>query len=283
MAARIVLDGLALRDEGPTLTLTVGPGQSLCVLGPAGAGKSLLMETLAGDRNAERGKAQIDGTVAFASSAGSNRRQKPQALIPRGGQGGGASAKATEVLGATGLWDVRARSLAELSPSQLAACALLEPLSSGADVLLLDGDLDRIDPWALRGVLDLLDQRLAEGAALVATTHRPDLAARFDTLVVLADRQVRFAGTPDELVRQGPPYRMTVKCLEQPGVRALVEPFEVSVIVTEDGAIELTAKEGQHLAQRLLLEGYGNVETVLLRPPTLEEALLRLLTTSPAR
>jgi hypothetical protein len=59
------------------------------------------------------------------------------------------------------------------------------------------------------------------------------------------------------------------------GVRALVAPFEVSVRDTDDGVV-MQASEGQQLAAKLLLEGYGDVKLVVLRSPTLEEALLSL-------
>jgi ABC-type multidrug transport system ATPase subunit len=187
-----------------------------------------------------------------------------------------SAAKATDILVATRLWDVRHSAVADLTPSQTAACELIEPLASGADLIVIDGQLDRLDPWTLRVVLDYLGTLRGHGAAFVIATNRPDLIGAFDAVVVLKDLAVRFAGTVDDLVRSGPPHTLNVATENRPGVQALVAPFEVSVRETQDG-VRLEAAEGQSLAARLLLEGYGDVKFVVIRPPTVEEALLSLM------
>jgi ABC-type multidrug transport system ATPase subunit len=179
---------------------------------------------------------------------------------------------ATEALTATRLWDVRHLPVVELSPSQAAAAELLEALLSDAEIALIDGQLDALDPWTLPGVLELLRNQRSNGRTLIVSTHRADLVRELDAVIVLRDSQVRFAGTIEDLLRAGPPHTLEVATDNQAGVRALVAPFRVSIRPLENG-VRLEAPEGQELAARLLLEGYGDVKFVVLRPPTIEEAL----------
>jgi hypothetical protein len=112
--------------------------------------------------------------------------------------------------------------------------------------------------------------------SLIAATNRLELGSEFDALVVLSGGSIRFAGSPAELVRKTESHEFTVSAKDHSGVRALVSPFSVSVQqVGEDLCIR--AAEGQELAARLLLEGYGNVRHVVYRTPTIAEALLNLI------
>jgi len=272
MSEILGLEHLSLSPSGPTLTMTLAPGQSLGVVGPAAAGKSRLLRILAGEERPAQGAAHAHGRVAVASADGLSRRAKVQSLARRSGTG---AQDATDLLSALGLWDARGLSIGELTPTQLAACELIEPLVSGAALLIIDGQLDLLDPWALRGAIGVLRDRLGAGAAVVVATHRPDVIESLDAVVVLRDQQVRFAGTVADLKRQGPPHELRIATDDQAAVRALVAPFTVSVRATDDG-LRMEAREGQELAARLLLEGYGDVNFVIVRPPTLEEAILSL-------
>jgi ABC-type multidrug transport system ATPase subunit len=268
------MEGLALQPGGPTVTLSLATGGSLAVVGPGASGKSRLLRVLAGEERPAQGEARVMGTPWLSQPREFSRRANPQALASRGGRG--RASIATEALLATRLWDVRSRPVSELSDSQVAACELLEPLTSGADLLLIDSALDRLDPWALRGTLDFMRGLRTSGAAVVASTHRPDLVAAMDLVVVLNGEQVRFAGSLPDLLHAATPHTLHVSTENAAGVRALVEPFTVNVEETERG-LRLQAPEGQDLAARLLLEGYGDVRLVVVRPPTVEQALLGLV------
>lgn len=274
MAETLALDHVSLLAKGPTLTLQVGPGQSLCVIGPGASGKSRLLAVISKRERPVRGSVHAPSRTSIAGRSELPWRAKPQA-IARSRGGTNEAALAAEVLSGLRLWDVRLKPISQLSESQQAACELIEPLMSHAPLLVIDGQLDRLDPWALDGALHLLKDRLASGAAVVVATNRVDLASVFDTLVVLRDQAVEFAGTVADLLREGPEQTVEVETGRQPTVRALAEPFEVRVRETEEGLV-FTTPEGQALAARLLLEGYGDVRMVLLKKPSLTEALLKL-------
>jgi ABC-type multidrug transport system ATPase subunit len=153
---------------------------------------------------------------------------------------------------------------------------LLPSLVSRDDIIVIDGLLDGLDPWTLHDVLGLLQLRQAEGQTVCVATNRPDIAARMDVLVVLDRMHVRFAGGPSDLLRSAMVSRIEVHTESHPAVRSLVRPFEVTITESE-GVISLEAAEGQEIAAKMLLEGYGDVKFVVLSQPTVEMALRALL------
>ncbi len=275
MSEILGLDHVSIAESGPTLSMGIERGQWVGLFGPGGSGKSRLLRVLAGEEVPLQGTVELRGETAVAATVPALRRSRPLGLARRG-RGPHVASIATEALIATRLWDQRNQLVAQLSPAQVAACELLGPLTSGASLLVLDGQLDRLDPWTLQGVIGYLRKLQAQGVALIAATNRASLASEFDAILVLADRQVRYAGPPEDLLRNSTPHVLTVSAEDQPGVKALVGPFSVSMRV-EGKSVRLEAAEGQDLAARLLLEGYGNVRCVVHRPPTLEEALLALI------
>ncbi len=275
MTPSVNLHGVALDAQGGVIDLRLDSRRSLAVFGPAGSGKSALLRVCAGLQAPARGRAELHGRVAYAAPDSAAKKKVPQDLAKAASGAGGAS-RAAEALGALGLWDLRRRQVSQLSPGQQAACDLLGPLSSLADVLVLDGLLDRLDPWAFRATLDLVQKRVAQGAILVLATNRPELAARTDSLVVLKDRRVAFAGSFRELELRAGTCELEVETHDQEGVRALCEPFCVE-LRESNGLLTIRAKDGQELAVKLLLEGYGDVRSVVLRSPTPAELLERTL------
>lgn len=265
--------GFALEKGGLTATFNLQRGESLAVMGPAASGKSRLIEVIQGEGAPVRGKVKREGEV---SSAGGplGRRSRPQAIAQKGPSVSKA-VDASESLSACGLWDHRQTPVSDLSPSQIAACELLTPLSSGAHLLVVDGQLERIDPWALRGVLELLRKRMADGAAVVAATHRLDLALEFDWVILLKSGQIRYAGRTRDLAQHGQ-ETLTVETSNQAAVKALGRPFEVHAEETEGGLL-MKAGAGQELAAKLLVQGYGDVRTVLVRSVSVEEVLRGLV------
>lgn len=271
MSEILGLEHVALSGTGPTLSLSIGSGQSIAVVGPTQAGKSRLLRILAEEEKPGQGQLHFRGKVSAAlGDSLPSRRAKVQSLAK-----GFDTQAATEWLICLGLYDQRGETFGDLTPAQSLAAELVTPLLESSDLVLMDGQLDGLDPWVLSRLEERIRAEKAQGRSFVFATHRTDLAARADGVIVLRDGQVRFAGSVEDLLRTGPPHTLQVETRESGGVRALVEPFEVSVRTEGDG-LRMEAKEGQALAARLLLEGYGDIRFVIVRPTTFEEALLRL-------
>ena len=260
----LTLDGLALTPDGPTLSLGVRAGEAVAIMGPAKAGKSALLRVCAGREKPSRGRAAAAGDFAVAGD-GLGRRARVSSVAK-------GHPRATDTLVALGLASVLDAPVADLVPGHRAAVELLLPLLSGAPLLAIDGQFDRLDPWAYAAAWSALGLARSRGAAALVATDRPEIAAACDAVVVLRDRSVRFAGTPEALRRLGPPHELTVTTERQIGVRALVSPFEVTIEEAPEG-LRMEAREGQELAARLLREGYGDVKFIVSRAPTMDEGL----------
>jgi ABC-type multidrug transport system ATPase subunit len=227
------------------------------------------MRVAAGRERPARGRVTAATECAVASE-GMGRRARVASIAKETGH-----PKANDLLVALGLWEVRNESLGDLALGHRAALGLLAPLLSSASLIAIDGELDFLDPWAHAAAWEALLVARLRGAGVIIVTDRPETAAACDTVVVVRNRQVSFAGTVEALRRLGPPHELTVTTERQAGVRALVSPFEISIHEIPEG-LRLEAKDGQELAARLLKEGYGDVKFVVSRPPTLEEGLLGL-------
>lgn len=267
------LDNVGLQSKGNTLSLTVEQGQSICIVGPAASGKSRLAAILAKTERPARGTIHAPSKIELVTNEELPRRSKPLGLARRSTR---SATRVAEVLTALSLWELRQRPLSHLSDAQRQACSLIEALSGTAPLIILDGSLDGLDPWTLPGTLALLSERVSRGTVLVVTTNRPELVDRFDAVIVLNNQDVAFAGSVSELLRRGIGRELRITSTSVSGVRALIAPFQVNVRETKTG-LEIQAKEGQSIAARLLLEGYGSVDFVYMQPQTVESALSELV------
>lgn len=268
------LSEVALTNRGSPISLTLSRRQTLSVFGPAGSGKSAFLNVCAGRERAEQGSVTRTGKLVLAEPIAAAKKQTPMLLSQD--SGGKAGPFAAEALGALKLWEVRKSPLTSLSAGQLRACAMLPALARSADLILIDGVLDGLDIWMLRDATSLLQKRVATGSALVIATHRPEWAARTDALMVLQDRKPVFVGSLQLLKQRSGKSELQIETTNVEGVRALCEPFSIS-IRGSDGGLLVQAAEGQDLAARLLIEGYGDVKSVVVHEPDARELLEDLI------
>ena len=274
-STNLAFEHLALLDKGSTLTLAVPAGSSVAIIGPTCAGKSRLLNVVIGNEKPTRGEVFRPAEVSVIDGEGITRRDKPGALA-KDSLSEKDSTRVAEVLSALGLWEVRNRTMANLGAEQQVAARFIEALVASPSLILTDGEMDLLDPWTRDRLWQILQTRLAEGATLVFTTNIAALAEKADLVIVLKDQQVLFSDTPSALTRSFSPSTVTVATHDHPGTLALASPFEVEVTQV-DGGTRFEASEGQQLAAKLLLEGYGDVRYIILKAPTFDEALRRLV------
>lgn len=266
----VVLDRVSLAPQGPTVDLQLFPGQSVAVMGPPGSGKSRLIELLSKGGAPSQGRASLEGTGA-RSGFEPGRKLTPR-RIAQSAHTGSSNALVAEALYSTNLHEFMDEPIESLSGSRLRACEVLPCLASRATVLLMDSVLDSLDIWTFERVWSLIRRRLSSGSACVISTHRAEVAARCDYLLLLASGVPRFLGEPEEFVESQSRSEIKVRTRSQKGVEAICDPFQIRADERK-GEVAFSAPKGQELAARLLCEGYGDVEMVLLRKPTLAEAL----------
>ena len=73
------------------------------------------------------------------------------------------------------------------------ALALVRPF----DVLLADEPLDGLDPPSRDVLFELLRETRDAGAAIIVSTHRPDVIAAAGRCVAIRDGRLAYDGAPD--------------------------------------------------------------------------------------
>lgn len=268
----VVLSELALIEGGLKLSWELTAGQKVAIMGASGSGKSLLLDVILGAEAAVRGKATLAGRATAAGMGGFGRRDTPLSVAKAISPG---LENVVETLSALSLWESRESRILDLPPGLAAACDLIEPLLGSEEIVAFDGNLDQLDPWTLRAVLDYMDSQARLGRAFLVVTNNPAAAEKMGGVIVLREGSARFAGTVLELMRHARPAELLVETDDESLVSEVMKPFAISIRKARQGMLVKTEK-GQEAAAELLLKGYGRVKSVLVKEPSFEEALMEI-------
>ena len=207
---------IVLSQGSFTLDFTAELGDGVSALfGPSGAGKTTVLDAIAGLRLPARGRIAVGDRVLFDSSAGVNvapylRRigYVPQdiALFPHlnvrrnllYGRHPGRSPDLDRVLRMLEIETLLDRSVRDLSGGERQRVALGRALMSGPSLLLLDEPLAAVDLPLRRRILPYLDRiRHDLGVPILYVSHDRDEVQQFAEHVVrLEAGRVVAAGTP---------------------------------------------------------------------------------------
>lgn len=215
LAARDLAVAIAGQAVVRDLAFDLTPGQRLVVLGRNGVGKTTLLHSLAGLRQAEAGEVRLAGDSYAALGARAAARQR--GLLPQ--QQGDAfpatvletvlagrhphlsrwawesaadEALAHNALAELGLSELARREIHCLSGGERQRVALATLLVQQPQVYLLDEPLAHLDLNHQIAVLQVFSRRVREqGAALVMVLHDVNLAMRY------ADRALLLFGDGD--------------------------------------------------------------------------------------
>lgn len=200
-----------LEQRGLELSVSVAAGRTLAVTGSNGAGKSSLLEILAGLLVPDTGRAVLDGRVLFdldgrgrgpwvpAHDRGVVLLAQDPLLFPhlsvlenvafgprsRGTDRYRARAAAAQWLEAVDAAPLARRRPAELSGGQAQRVAVARALAADPRLLLLDEPFASLDRTAAPALRELLGRVLAGRMAVVVTHEQADVDA-------LADAEVRL-------------------------------------------------------------------------------------------
>ena len=207
-----LLDGIDLRVE---------KGEYFIILGPTGAGKTVLLEAIAGLHPVRSGEIWLDGrdvTRLEAEKRGIGFVYQDYALFPhltvKGNLLFGLKRRKLprEERGRVMEWLVELLDIAPLlerSPDTLSGgecqkVSLARALSTSPEVLLLDEPLSALDPQHREGVQQELRQihRRLKQTAIHVTHDFEEAIAMGDRIAVLGEGRIQQIGTPDEIFRQ---------------------------------------------------------------------------------
>jgi NitT/TauT family transport system ATP-binding protein len=208
------------------VTLEVGRGEFVCIVGASGCGKSTMLSLVAGLDRATSGEVRAQGRVAlmFQDAALLPWRTAAEnvelALKLRGVARRERRPRALELLSTVRLAEFADRRPHELSGGMRQRVALARSLAQEADVLLMDEPFGALDAITRDVLHDELERVVAEtGLTVLFVTHNVREAARLgDRIVLMSSRPGRVVRTFDVPV----PRRQRIDAPEVAAVAAEV-------------------------------------------------------------
>ncbi|HEX9031521.1 MAG TPA: ABC transporter ATP-binding protein [Streptosporangiaceae bacterium] len=193
------------------LSLTVGKGEFVCLVGASGCGKSTLLSIVAGLDVATSGRVETSGRVAMMFQEPAlfpwltARRNVELALRARRIPKHERRRRAVDLLAAVHLADFADKRPHELSGGMRQRVALARALAQDADVLLMDEPFGALDAMTRDLLHDELERICAERSlSVLFVTHNVREAARLgDKVAVLSSRPGRVIEQYD-VPRTGP-------------------------------------------------------------------------------
>lgn len=192
-------------------TLTVEPGQFVCLLGPSGCGKSSLLNAVAGHVRPTSGEVRVDGDVIRGPGADRGMVFQQHSLLPwmtvwdnvalgpkLSGEGDPAAVART-FLEIVGLWRFANRYPQQLSGGMQQRVGIARALANYPRVLLMDEPFGALDAQTrLMMQENLLQIWKKFRTTVLFVTHDVDEA------IFLADRVIVMSAAPGRIVADIP-------------------------------------------------------------------------------
>ncbi|WP_295120791.1 amino acid ABC transporter ATP-binding protein [uncultured Leifsonia sp.] len=224
-----------------SISLSVRPGEVLCIIGPSGSGKSTFLRCINHLERVDAGRLSVDGQVVGYRQHGdklyelkpkeaSRQRQDIGMVFQRfnlfphmtaleniieapirvkGIPKARAVERANELLARVGLADKGDHYPSQLSGGQQQRVAIARALAMDPKLMLFDEPTSALDPELVGEVLDVMKGLAASGMTMVVVTHEMGFAREVaDELVFMDGGVVVESGDPREVLAN-PQHRRT--------------------------------------------------------------------------
>ncbi|TYL51722.1 amino acid ABC transporter ATP-binding protein [Nocardioides sp. BGMRC 2183] len=214
------------------VSLTVYPGEVVCLIGPSGAGKSTFLRTLNRLESPDSGEIWVGGDPIGFRLADGVLHELPERLIAaqrartamvfqhfnlfphfsalKNVMEGPVKVQkrkpeevrkeATDLLTRVGLGDKIHSFPSQLSGGQRQRVAIARAVAMKPLFMLFDEPTSALDPELVGEVLDVMTALVQEGRTMLVVTHEMGFARRVaDKVVFMADGAIVEQGTPEEI------------------------------------------------------------------------------------
>ncbi|MGA2362300.1 MAG: ABC transporter ATP-binding protein [Candidatus Aminicenantales bacterium] len=195
------------------ISLKIGKGEFVSIMGPSGSGKSTLMNIIGCLDTPTAGEYVLDSDkvagLTFDQLAAVRNRKigfvfqnfnlLPYAtawenielpMLFDGKNGRKRKERVTELLNAVGLYEWRDHRPSELSGGQQQRIALARALANDPPILLADEPTGNLDSKSGEEIMEILGRLWKEGRTIVMVTHNDHIAACSERTIRLFDGQV---------------------------------------------------------------------------------------------
>ena len=212
------------------VSLTIGKGDVIVIIGPSGSGKSTFPRSLNLLETPTSGSVVVEGTDITKKKNAQGKRIDLDAhrrkmgmvfqhfnlfphktvlenltispILVKKTDKAAAKAKAMELLERVGLADRADAYPSQLSGGQKQRVAIVRALAMEPDVMLFDEPTSALDPEMVGEVLDVMKQLARDGMTMVVVTHEMGFAREVGNRVVFMDEgRIVEQGTPEEIFR----------------------------------------------------------------------------------
>ena len=275
------------------LAFSVGRGEIFGFLGPNGGGKSTTFKILSTLYSCRPGQIKMFGMdlsenkiairrkmgIVFQSPALDKKLKVRENLEHQGHlyglSGGELQRRIDRDLNRLNLKDREKDKVETLSGGLQRRVELAKALLNDPELMILDEPSTGLDPAARRefwGHLETL--RRGQGMTVLVTTHYLEEADRCDRLLILDQGKKVALGNPEELKAEigGEVLRIKAKNPEALMV-SIAEKLKVQTLLV-GGLIQIEQPKAHHLVAPLLDVFSGEVLSLTLGPPTLEDVFI---------
>ena len=225
------------------ITLDIHRGETLCIIGGSGTGKSVMMKMLVGLLAPDAGEIKVfgqsivglkqhqwldirrrvamlfQGGALFDSFTVGENIQYPM-IEHKWGDKPAREKRVSEVLEMVGLGKIEHLYPEEISGGMKKRVALARAIAVEPEVLLYDEPTTGLDPISIRrinGLIRNLQERL-NVTSMVVTHEMPSVFTIADRIAMLHDQHIAFVGTPEE-------------------AKAITEPWLADFIIGGEGVL----------------------------------------------